>query len=488
MWREIMKNVLNHDIPFQKFFEEISRIPHGSFNERAISEYVINFAKKHNLGWDRDKMNNVLIKKPGQNGGEDAEPVLLQSHLDMVCVKVPGSNHNFETDPIPLLLDGDILTADGTTLGADDGTGVASMLALLEDSKTAQPPIEALFTVQEEVGMFGAKAFDYSKIKSRRMIGLDSGGENLSSVNAAGCGTIGITRNFEISTGFCNIITVTVNGLFGGHSGVCIDNERGNGIKIVVAIMRKLYREGVDFKLVQLDGGQASNAIPDACQVVFATTKTEKANEIIEGFSKDLKKLYEYNEPNLAIKVESKNENVLSISQEDSLDIINMIYIMPHGRHHKSLTIDDFVTVSSNVAIVSLEKGEFSMKVSTRAEDEFKHDIIEDRVLATANSFGFKAEVIERTPSWEYMSDSKMREVAAPLMKKWVGKELEPEFVHGGLECGYFANKIPGIDIFVTGCIGADVHTPKEWCDLASADRIMNFLTGFLEVLAKDKK
>lgn len=480
-----MKSVLDHRVPFDRYFEEISAIPRGSRNEKAIADYVVAFADAHGLEVWRDAWNNVIVKKDGVGAGQGQEPIILQAHLDMVCVKLPQIQHDFEKDPVELILEDNIVRANGTTLGADDGTGVATILGLLAETDLEHPPIEAVFTVQEEIGMIGAQALDYRQLRARRMISMDSGGESESSVNAAGCETIAMTDTLPIQRIFGETITVTVHGLKGGHSGACIDLERANAIRIMANLLQALRREGIDIQLSGMEAGQVSNAIPDTCSATFLTTQVDTALKCIASHTHVLRHVIKDTEPSVAVTASSTGNSVDVIDERDTCRIIDLLTILPNGRQHKSMTISDFVTVSSNVAMIALERGELRVTTSCRAATEFQLDAIETQILRCGEVCGMHAEIEDRTPCWEYMKDSHLRTLAAKLMMDEWNIPLRASYEHGGLECGYFAKNIPGIDIYVIGPIGREVHSPYEWMDLNSCHRVYEFMKKYLTLLTE---
>lgn len=480
-----MKPVLDHSIPFERYFEEISAIPHGSRNEKALADYLVAFAEAHGLEVWRDELHNVIIKKDGAGAGRDKEPLILQAHIDMVCVKEPESKHDFTKDPLELILEGNIVRANGTTLGADDGTGVATILGLLAEKDLAHPPLEAVFTVQEEIGMFGAQALDYSKLKARRMVGMDSGGESESSVNAAGCETAVLRRNFAAQREFGDTVSITISGLKGGHSGQCIDLERSNAIRLMANLLQQMRKAGISVRLGAMQAGQVANAIADRCTVSFQTQELEAALAFIAGHTQTLRGIVKDTEPDLTITASSTGDSVNVLSQEDSDTLLDLLLILPNGRQHKSMTISDFVTVSANLGKLALTDGAAEVTVSCRAATEFQMDEIETQIMRCAKVTGFETEVEDRTPCWEYMKESRLRPLAAKLMMDEWNVPLRPSFEHGGLECGYFAKNIPGIDIYVIGPIGREVHGPHEWMDLNSCHRVYDFMKKYLTLLAE---
>ncbi|MBQ3107824.1 MAG: beta-Ala-His dipeptidase [Firmicutes bacterium] len=484
-----MKNVLNHEIPFEKFFEEISRIPRGSGNEAAVADYLVAFAEERGLWVHRDALHNVIIKKPGTGAGKDKAPLMLQCHSDMVCVKLPGCTHNFETDPIPFVLDGQILRADGTTLGADNGTGMANILTILDAEGLEHPPIEGVFTTSEEVGMFGAQALDYSLLEAKRMIGLDSGGENVGSVNAAGYEQIKITTSYAEETACGSAVEVVISGLRGGHSGTRIHQERANGIKLMADLLQTLKNKKIGLRLVSMEAGQVTNAIPDGCTAVFLTEQPEEILEVIASYTAALQKTLEDTEPDLqirAIKLAASPEGLEALSRKATGEVIDLLLMLPSGLLAKSMEIPDFTLASANVAIVSLQQGKLKVDISCRAAEEFRLDLVENQILACARVLGMEAAAADRSPCWEYEKDSKLRAQASDLMEKEWGVPFVPKFTHGGLECGYFAKNIPGLDICCIGPRCGDAHGPKEWLDLESCKKVCAFFRKLLTALANE--
>lgn len=478
-----MKYILNHNIPFEKYFEEISRIPRGSGNETGIANYLVGFAQEHGFRFYRDDLNNVVIYKPGTPGYEDAPTVILQAHIDMVCVKEPWSDHDFLKDPLALVYENGILRANGTSLGADDGAGVATILGLLAEKDINCPPLEALFTASEETGMYGAAGFDYTQLHGKRMIGMDSGGENKSSVNAAACETIELKLPVKTKPCSGQVMHLEIGGLKGGHSGECIDMERGNAIKIAAGFLREYFRRNISITISRFDAGTVSNVIPSLCQVEFITDDARLVKELTQKYADSLRQNVRYDEPDLTIHLSGADGSAEAVCGEDSRRLTELLTLLPSGRRSKSTQIQDFVTASSNLATVHMGGNTVEIGFSLRADSDLKLAALEDEVEIIAHLVGAEAEKLEKTPCWEYQPESKMRAKAAELMPVEMGMPLIEEFVHGGLECGYFASNIPGLDIYVIGPIGREVHSTKEWLDLESAHRVYAFLLKYLAEL-----
>lgn len=475
-----MEFVLNQNNLFERHFEAISRIPHGSCNEEGVARYIEAFAKQYGLWCHVDEMFNVIVKKPGTPGYENAPALIMQAHTDMVCVQEEGRNHDFTKDPLELVLDGRILRANGTTLGADDILGVATILAIMEDPDAVHPPIEAVFTAQEEIGMIGAAHLDYSLLSARRMIGMDCGGETLSTVNSAGGVDVRIKVPGQMTCVSDPTWRLKIGGLKGGHSGVCIDMELGNAICIAARLLQELYVSGASCNIQSMQAGIVTNAIPNACDVVFCTNGDpdvirEKAKLIIADFWES--------EPDLTVTVEAEKAAERVFDDASTKKLIQTLLVMPNGRARKGFATPTFITASDNIGIVETHEDGFLLRMSVRGATEVKIDELLEKIRAVSEILGLNMEIKGRYPCWEYNPQSHMRALAAELMEKEWNMPLEQEFVHGGVECGYFAGNLPGIDIFVIGPKADDVHTPYEYLDLDSAERVYQFLLKYLALL-----
>lgn len=476
-----METILNHKLAHQKYFEEITRIPHGSFKEENIRVYLCDFAKAHGLDYTYDEMNNVIIYKPASAGYEDHPAVLLQGHTDMVCEKNKDTTFDFETEALQLYIEDGWLKAKGTTLGADDGVGVAYMLAILEDQEAKHPALECVFTVQEEVGLFGAMAIKKEDIHAKRMINLDDGGETATCITSAG-GVNVILRKERIlvpvhEQGYC----LEIKGLSGGHSGGEIDKERGNANKLLARILYEIDKK-FDLQLHSFEGGIKDNAIPREASAIFVSSakKTEIAH-CVERMEKDLKEEYAYSDAGISIclKEESVKEAMATIESET---LIRLLCVLPNGMRHRSMKIDNFVTASSNIGVVE-SNDEIVINCSIRGAQESFVDEIAAEVEILADVFEYDAVQEARYPAWSYDEHSNMREIMQKVCFQLYEKELELLAVHGGLECGIFKALDEDMDIVTMGPIMKDIHTPQEALDLASFDRTYTFLKTYLENL-----
>ena len=332
-----------------RYFEEISAIPRGSGNEKAIGEYLLDFAAKLGLEARMDDLYNVVIKKPASPGCEHLDPVILQGHTDMVCEKNKNVEHDFTKDGIKLVVDGDILRADGTTLGADNGQAVACMMAFLARKDMKHPPLECVFTSQEEVGLIGAIGFDPYDLKGTRMINMDCGPEGVCVAGSAGGTTIDIYKTVKRVPFAGEAVSLKVRGLKGGHSGSDIDKERGNANKIAARVLYAIAKE-MKVNLVSMDGGMMMNAIPRECDAVAAVADAAKAAEIAAEVEKKVKSELEFSDPGLTITLEPAAAPAEMICDEDSDAFLKMLYLMPAGLVAKSMALEGLTVASQNLA------------------------------------------------------------------------------------------------------------------------------------------
>lgn len=478
-------NVLNHDIPFEKYFEEISRIPRGSNNEMAISNYLVNFAKEHNLKYHQDEAYNVIIYKPASLGFENVPAVILQAHMDMVCEKEIGCKHDFFKDPLDLYLEGpenNILRARGTTLGADDGMGVAQELAILANNDSPHPALEYVFTVEEEIGMKGAAVLDYSRLTGRRMISLDSGQEENPIV--ASCGGICIdmkkrTKRVPLQG---EVAGFMVGGLISGHSGGVVNNDRGNALKLAGRVLGELLYGGINFNLLAISGGTLHNVVPKECEAMFACPKEQlgKVKEIVERLNQEIQEEYKASDKGVYVKLVSRKPFSEMISTADTKDIIALLNILPNDIYRKNMEHEGVVAASNCIAVIKTENDFVEINVSIRAQSESMMTELFHKMDFAIQMCGFVPTISSNYPCWVFAGRSPMWVRLDNLMQKMWGKALRSRLVHGGVECGYFYANIPGIDIVSVGPYCGEVHTTNEWLDLKSAHRIYLFLLTLL--------
>lgn len=468
---------VKNERPFY-YFEEISKIPRGSNNEKQIADYIVEFARSHKLDYYRDEANNVFVTKNATKGREVEAPVMLQAHTDMVCEKNILTKHDFENDEIKLIQEGNILRADGTTLGADDGFGVAIMLAILEDSSLSSPKIECLFTSSEEIGLVGAGKFDYSRVSATQMINLDSAEENTVIIGCCGGVRTDIVLDLTSAPNNKPAVKITIGGLCGGHSGEDIDRKRLNA-HILMGEALKLIKNETDFKISYISGGDKDNAIPRECECVVVPNDAhaiEKAKDKIT--SEILGKVVANEDRGLTINIE-KTDTPSAFSKVDTEKILEILSA-PNGVLVYRDKAPILPSISRNLARIRTNENEVRVGFSSRAYTSEGLDFSTTQLEGLICTIGARYRHHERYPSWQDESDS-------ALVIKWqksyneaTGKRTEPTLIHAGLECGVITSRVKGLSAISVGANVHDLHTPKETLELDSMDRIYDTVRTFL--------
>ena len=469
-------------------FEEFSAVPRGSFHNEKISDFLVKFAKDRGLEVYQDEALNVIIKKPGQNGGEGKPPVILQGHMDMVCEKVHGCGHDFETQGIDMYVTDDgWLTANGTTLGGDDGIADATMMTLLDDDTLTYPPLECVFTTDEEVGLLGANVLDYSKLDGRLMLNLDSEDEGVATVSCAGGMDYTMTRALTCETQSGETVSIDVKGLLGGHSGTDIDLGHTNADKLIArAALSVLEDEAA--RLVSFTGGTKGNAIPREAEAVLwfptadkAAAAEDKLRTLGNAFIHEIRPL----EPGIDVTVSRAAAEVSVLSREDTEAVISAIVLSPNGVQTRDPLMDNFVISSLNLGIVRVEDDTAVLGFAPRSSVDSLMDAITAELALTAKTFGFETDVSGAYPGWEKVENSVLCDTMKESYRTLFGKELKVEGIHAGLECGLFYANLPGLDPVSIGPTMRGVHTPDEKMDLTSCEQFYKLVVDVLERLAK---
>lgn len=477
-------NILDHNQPILKYFEEISRIPHGSYHEQKLSDYLVDFAKEHQLEYKQDDMGNVIMYKPASKGYEDHPAVMLQGHIDMVCEKNNDCEHDFDHDPLQLYVEDGWLKAKGTTLGADDGYAVSYMLSILESQTIVHPPLVCVFTVQEEVGLFGASHLKAEDLPVKRMIGMDTGGEVVTCVSSSGGRRTIVTKPLNKVKNTSNTFELTIGGLLGGHSGGNINKERGNANKLAFRMLQYL-NEQMSVKLVNVVGGLKENAIPRECVVTFACDASIKIiDRIFKDIETKIKMELEFSDPGFYFSLKQmSNPSDYCYDNESSKEAITLIYLMPNGFKAKSMVIEGLTTVSLNLGVLGIEEDALKCYFSIRspilsAKEELSHEI-----AVLASLLGATIENMADYPGWNYEEKSEMRDIFKEVIKEELNAEMVTQASHGGLEIGILKGLIPELDIVTMGphCEGA--HTPDEKMNLASFEKMFDVLKALLKKL-----
>jgi dipeptidase D len=467
-----------------KHFDEIRKIPRCSKHEEKIREYVVDFAKKQNLKYKLDKVGNVVIIKPASKEMENKPVVILQGHLDMVCEKNSDTEFDFSKDSIQLKLKGDILTAIGTTLGADNGIGLAMSLAILEDKNIKHGPIESLFTLDEETGLTGAFAMDKDLIKGKILMNLDSEDFGVLTVGCAGGGDSKIEIPIETQPVKNNLdsISVKVSGLRGGHSGVDINEQRGNAIKLLARMLWKTC-EDYKFYISEIKGGDKHNAIPREAFTNIMIDKTEK-NNFIDSIKKEEKDILEEIkpiDPNFKVNFENTEKIKNILTEESQCKILNLIHALPHGVDKKSYDIPDLVETSTNLATISFTEKNVLIHMSTRSSIKSALQDLRDRIYATADLAGAKITEEASYPGWKPNLDSNILKISKKIFNDMYGNEPKVEAIHAGLECGIIGEKYQDMDMISIGPTIKYPHSPEEQVHVSSVEKTYKFILKILE-------
>lgn len=467
-------SVLDENTRIYKYFEDISKIPHGSFHEEKIADYVEDFAKSHSLDFVRDDMNNVIIYKPATTGYEDHDVVMLQAHMDMVCEKNNDVDFDFEKDALQLYVEDGWLKAKGTTLGADDGFGVSYMLSILEDDTLKHPALECVFTVQEEVGLLGSIHLKKEYFKAKKMIGLDGGGEVSTCTTTSG-GRYAFVKK-ECAQEKVNLPTykLVVKGLDGGHSGGCIDQEKGNSIKILFRVLQTLK----DIQIVSVEGGLKENAIPREAQAIFVSSTKPEIHQIV----KDIKEEFEFSDANLDIQLEETEKVSKAFTKQDTKELIALYYLLPNGFQHKSMAIEGLTVASLNLGKLRTNGTVVECAFCIRSPLESMKDEMANKIRMIAKLCHASEYENTNFPGWNFQANSPLRDTLQKVLEKQ-GVEMKTEATHGGMETGILKGLLPDLDIITYGPIAQGCHTPEEKLNLESFKRAYKNLCDLIAEL-----
>ena len=464
------------------YFEQLCAIPHGSGNTKAISDYLVSFAKKLGLRYTQDSANNVVIFAPGTPGYEDHAPVILQGHMDMVCEKDEDCPLDMEKDGLDVTHDGEYVFARGTTLGGDDGIALAYAMAVLADENIPHPPLEVIVTVDEEIGMLGADVIDLSELQGRTLINIDSEEEGIFTVSCAGGATATIKVPMERHAVYGPCVRLRVEGLQGGHSGVEIHKKRANANKVMGQLLQRVTRF-MPMCLTALSGGAKDNAIPRSCSatLVMLGMDAERLNDICQELQEEVRK--KYDEPEALVfgeNVDALGGNALSAEQ--TANVAALLCAAPNGVQKMSADIEGLVQTSLNLGIVKLgEAVELTFSVRSSVNEE-KVALL-DQLQVLTRFYDGEFSQMGDYPAWEYRADSPLRDTMERIYKEMFGKQPEIVAIHAGLECGLLGQKLPGLDCVSIGPDMQDIHTSRERLHIASTERTWRFLLEILKAL-----
>lgn len=463
------------------WFYELNQIPRCSGEEKQVSDFLVNFAKERDLEVYQDEIYNVIIKKPGTKGYEDLDPIIIQGHMDMVCVKGKDSDHDFSKDPIEMIVEGDFLRANNTTLGADDGIAVAFGLAILDSDELKHPPLEILITTNEETGMDGVHALENDHLEGKTLLNIDAEEEGIFLVSCAGGGTKVTRFDIEREDNGGSSLEIKISGLKGGHSGMEIIKQRANAIKLMGRILDSCRRYS-DITLSSFTGGIKHNAIPSDAKASFVSKDIEAAKKTIDKLSEQLKEEYRVEDPGLKIEVsEGKVDKTYKKDLSDSL--IDYIMMCPDGVQYMSKDIEGLVQTSANNAIIEEKDGAIQITTSVRSASSSSLREILNVLEIIAKRAGANIEEKGNYPAWQYEEDSKIRDKSLEVYKKLFNEEAEVTAIHAGLECGLLKEILPDTDMISFGPNLYDVHSEKEHISISSAEKVWKFLVALLENL-----
>ena len=475
-----------------QFFEEICSIPHGSGNVEQISNYLVDFAKERGLKYRQDEKYNVVIWKDGSKGYENSEPVILQGHMDMVAVKTADCPKDMEKDGLDLEVNGDLISAKGTSLGGDDGIAVAYSLAILDDPDMPHPPLEVIITTDEEIGMLGAAYMDVSDIKGHLFLNMDSEDEGIFTVSCAGGATVTCKFPYERENVQAAVMRVSLDGFSGGHSGVEIDKGRANAN---VVMGRLLYSVMNDVRLISINGGEKDNAIALSCQVEIAVP-ADKAEEVKNKMQETfaiVAEEYKVTDPNAALHVEAgdadkadgtaQSTDVQALTAKDTAAVIQALLHMPYGIQRMNPEIEGLVQTSLNLGILRTNETSVDLSYAVRSASEHEKQFLIDKMDALAVLLGGTTEISGPYPGWEYRADSRLRDVLVDTYRELYGKDPVVEGIHAGLECGLFASKMGDIDAVSLGPQMEGIHTVNEVLSISSVQRTWELVTKALAAL-----
>ena len=465
------------------YFEELTKIPRGSGNEKAVSDYLKKFAEDRNLFVVQDDVMNILIKKPGAPGYENSVPVIIQGHMDMVDEKNNDTVHDFTKDPLKLRIEGEHLYATGTTLGADNGIAVAYALAILDGEDLPHPPLEVLITVEEETGMLGAASVDGTLFEGKMLINIDSEEEGTFLVSCAGGArqTVKLPLTYEEATG--SVYKLSISGLRGGHSGIDIPKERGNS-NVLLGRALNLLSKKYEFVLSNLHGGSKNNAIPREAEALLLVKGSEEhLADAVSEIETLLAKEIETQDSGLKLKIEKSDASGAFYTPETTAKAIGLLFTLPNGVISMSQDIQGLVETSLNLGVLHEKDNHLYFDFAVRSSVGSRKEMVLQKVNAIGEVFGAVSEITSSYPEWQYAKESNLRDTFIKVYEDKYGKKPQIVAIHAGLECGILAGRIPGLDMISLGPNLYDVHTPDEHMDLVSVKNVYEFLLDVLKEL-----
>lgn len=464
-----------------KFFEDMTKIPHGSGNEKSISDFLVNFAKERNLEVIQDKELNVIIKKNASAGYENLSPVIIQGHMDMVCEKNKDIKHDFEKDALELKIIEDYIYANGTTLGADNAVAIAFGLALLDSNDIQYPALELLVTTGEETGMYGAIALDPKNLDGKILLNIDAEEEGVFFVSCAGGATNYIHINNQWEDTKNPALKLEIKGLKGGHSGMEIIKQRGNANKLMGRLLNTIIKE-TEFNIVHISGGAKHNAISRESEVILTTNSTniEKIRAIANNTINIFKEEFRVQDPDINLEItEVKAEKQLT--KEITNKIVYFLNLIPNGVQTMSKNIEGLVESSLNLGVIEFNEQKVSFISAVRSSVKSLKTEILDRIELLSQLIGTYVTNDSYYPEWQYEPNSKLRDLCVKTYIEIKGHEPKIDAIHAGLECGLFKEKMHDVDMISFGPNLYDVHTPEEHISITSVQNTWEFIKKLLK-------
>ncbi len=464
------------------FFEEICNIPHISYHEKEISDYCVNFAKKRDLYYEQDELGNVIIVGNATPGYEEVEPIIIQGHLDMVGDKIPECGIDMEKEPIRIMVEGDYITADGTTLGGDDGIAIAYGLALLDAKDIPHPRLELVLTVSEEVGLEGATAIDLSCCKAKRLLNIDSEDEGVFTAGCAGGVRVECCIPVEKLSKSGRVCQVKTSGLLGGHSGIEIHKGRANG-NVLLGRFFLFLKGKTAFDISAMEGGVKDNVIPKNAYAKFivAEEDVDSLQATVVEFNAVLKQEYGLADPDACVLLEVQETAECAVLSETSKEkLITALNVMPNGVQTMSQDLPGLVETSLNMGVMKLDAEALQLSFAVRSSLESAKEYLQSKLRQFSEALGGSASFHGDYPGWPYARESGLRDLCVKVYERQTGKRPKIDVIHAGLECGILSSKIKDLDCISIGPDMMDVHTPDEKISLSSIARVWDFLKAVL--------
>ena len=461
------------------WFEELSAIPRGSGNTRAVSDWCAAFGRERGLDCHQDGLGNVILIKPATPGYEGAAPLILQGHLDMVCEKEPACPKDMARDGLDLVVEGDYVSARGTTLGGDDGIAVAMALAILDSGELPHPRLEAVFTVDEEVGMLGAAGLDVAPLQGRTLLNLDSEDEGVFTVSCAGGNVTRCVLPVDRAPFDGAGLEIRVDGLQGGHSGTEIHKGRANADVLLGRLVRAAAAR-TEVRLYSAEGGLKDNAIPVQAAARIVAADPEAARSAVEALAAALREEHRVTDPGLTVAVGAWEPEGLPLDGPSTCRALCLLTCAPNGVQAMSADIPGLVQTSLNLGILTTGERELSAAFCVRSSVDSQKEMLKDRLSCLMEQLGGRAEFSGDYPGWAFRADSPLRERMVAIFRAQYGHEPKVEAIHAGVECGLLAGKLPGLDCVSIGPELLEIHTPRERMSVASVQRTWKLVTELL--------